>query len=356
MKSRFFSRRGPRSSGVRPRAALVTLVLAGALALSGCGDSSSDSGDGGGDDSFSVKHRFGSTKVEIRDGQRVVSLAPPWTDALLAVDEQPTAVAADPVSQGKPFPWQKGKLATGDKAPEQVKLVGGYTIPIERVASLKPDLILGGALITDKKIYGKLSRIAPTIPAFSADGFVDRWQDQVKLVGRALEKGDEAKAAVKKSESAVSSWRAEHPGLKGQTYAFGLGSGPTDIQVVSDPKDAAAQFFSGLGLEMAPKVVGLKGGTSGVQGSISMERIDLMNDADVLIMGFLAPDMKTEFERSPLVKDLRPVKQGTYQAADVNVSYALRQPSALTGPWLLGELEPVLQKASDNPPKEREKQ
>lgn len=339
----------PASTGV-PRARRLRLLaplLACALAATACGsDNGSDSGDGDKDQTFSVKHRFGSTKVKVDSGQRVVSLAPPWTDSLLAVDAQPAAIAADPVSQGKAFPWQEGKLATGDKAPEKIKLDGGYTIPIEKVAAMKPDLILGGALITEEKTYKKLAALAPTIPAFSGDGFVDRWQDQVELVGKALEKKDAADKAVASAEDEVKTWREKNPKARGKTYAFALGAGKTDIQVVSNPKDAAAQFFDGLGLKMAPSVVGLGGGTSGVQGSISMEQVDLLGKADVLIVGFLAPDAKAEFEGSKLVKELPPVQQGTYQAADVNVSYALRQPSVLTGPWLLEQLSPVLEKAA----------
>ncbi|MGO4784140.1 ABC transporter substrate-binding protein [Cryobacterium sp. W22_MBD10_FK3] len=127
-----------------------------------------------------VEHARGETEVP-NDVQRVVVLEPVQLDTTVALGVIPVGAAV--LNEAAGVPAYLGDAAAG------IATVGTVPEPsIEKIAALKPDLILG----TESRhsaLYDQLSSIAPTV--FMATQ-TDPWTDNVALVARAL--GDEAGA------------------------------------------------------------------------------------------------------------------------------------------------------------------
>lgn len=126
-----------------------------------------------------ITHAAGTTCVP-KTPKRVVVLDTGELDSVLALGVKPVGAVT---ALGTGFPsYLKGRT-------EGIADVGTIQQPsLERIAALKPDLILTSKL-RHGTIYGQLSRIAPTVMAESV-GVV--WKDNLKLNARAL--GREAQA------------------------------------------------------------------------------------------------------------------------------------------------------------------
>ena len=148
------------------------------------------------DGSVTVKHIFGETKIPAPP-KRVVSAGYTEQDDLLAVGVVPIAVTNWWGDQ--PFgvwPWAMPKL--GGAQPEVLDLTNG--IQIDRIAALKPDLIVATNAGVDEDTYKKLSEIAPTIAQSGQDAFFEPWKNQAATIGQAAFKFDEMAALVKAVE------------------------------------------------------------------------------------------------------------------------------------------------------------
>ncbi|MET9964876.1 iron-siderophore ABC transporter substrate-binding protein [Streptomyces sp. NPDC006356] len=160
----------------------LALPVVAALALAGCADGDGESAKTGDSNAaasgtHAVKHARGTTKVPDKP-QRVVVLEPVQLDTAVALDVVPVGAALFDEAAG--VPAYLGEKAAG------IKSVGTVPEPnIEKIAALKPDLILG----TESRhsaLYDRLSSVAPTV--FMATQ-TDPWTENVQLVASAL--GDE---------------------------------------------------------------------------------------------------------------------------------------------------------------------
>lgn len=139
------------------RIGMLPLLAAVLLVPGACGrDGATATGDAGSgsQEVRTVKHAMGETKVKGQPS-RVVVLDIPPADAALALGVKPVGVVSVYQDGSQP-----SYLA---KALEGVENVGGVAQPnLERIAALKPDLILSES-IRHAKIYPQLSQIAPTV-------------------------------------------------------------------------------------------------------------------------------------------------------------------------------------------------
>ncbi len=86
------------------------------------------------------------------------------------------------------------------------------------------------------------------------DRGVDRWDDQVRVLGEILGRSDDAETIIADREAEIAA--AALPGLAGRTgvlsqYMFGQGQ----FVVVADPNDGAAALFEQLGMTLPPSLV-----------------------------------------------------------------------------------------------------
>ncbi|MDO5032763.1 ABC transporter substrate-binding protein [Corynebacterium sp.] len=128
-----------------------------------------------------ITHARGTTEIKQKP-QRVVVLESGELDSVLALGMTPVGMATS-----------KGKNPIPDYMAEQAKdieTVGTINeVNLEKIASLKPDLIVGSQLRLDK-YYDQLSSIAPTVFSIRP-GYT--WKENFRLMGAAL--GEEERAA-----------------------------------------------------------------------------------------------------------------------------------------------------------------
>ena len=268
-----------------------------------------------------------------------MTLVPGYTDAMLALGESPAAIAGYAGFPKSVMPWEEGKLQVEPEGSTHVlKLMNPSDVPLEQIAQQEPDLILAGALASNEEIYKKLQDVAPTLPAL-ADGNLDSWQDQTKIVGQLFKKESEADNIVASTEQKLSAVSQEFPAAAGKTFAVAFFGGADNIQVVTDPNDITVQMLTKMGLKLPDSLIGLGGGEGGVQGRLSLETIDKMN-SDIIIMGSTG-DLSA-MESSPLWPGLTAVRENHVLKLDPAAVTSFRVPTVLSVPWSIEQIKPTL--------------
>ncbi|MDT5308237.1 MAG: iron complex transport system substrate-binding protein, partial [Mycobacterium sp.] len=162
---------------LRAGAAAGLLVLATPAA---CSSQKPPPATGGGP--VTITHVFGETTIP-EPPKRVVSAGFTGQDDLLALGVVPVAVTNWFGDQ--PFgvwPWAQSKL--GNTKPVVLNLDNG--IQVQRIAALKPDLIVATDAGLDQDTYQKLTAIAPTLPQSDGNAFFEPWKDQATAIGQAV--------------------------------------------------------------------------------------------------------------------------------------------------------------------------
>ncbi|MCR1781225.1 iron-siderophore ABC transporter substrate-binding protein [Nocardioides carbamazepini] len=173
--------RAPYAARSVRRVALLAAAVVAALSLTAC-SSEDDAADAG--PVHDVEHARGTTAVP-EEPKRVVVLEPVQLDTAVALGVTPVGAAVASEETGVP--------AYLGEAAAEIEAVGTVTEPsLEKIAEQEPDLIIG----TESRhsdLYDQLSDIAPTVFMASQE---DPWQDNVRLVGEALDLPDEAAALL----------------------------------------------------------------------------------------------------------------------------------------------------------------
>lgn len=341
------------------------LLAAGALfgvALTGCAGSSSDpapssapeaSGEGSDEGAFpvTIPHRFGDTTIDA-EPERVVTVGLTDQDAVLALGTAPVGTAEWFGEQpGAVWPWAADELDGIDGAgtPEIIK--GADGIAFEKIAGLRPDLILSvyGGLTEGE--YDKLSQIAPTVAQPDGVDYGVAWDDQTRIIGQALGQTEAAEELVADVEGQIDAARKANPDFEGAT---GVMATVFDDKVsIYAPDDMRGRFLGSLGFEQPAEVAELAG--ENFSADVSMERVDLI-DGDLVV--WLINDRDTDvpkFEAEPLYSELAVHQEGR----DVFVEMLQPEGAATTFitplsiPFLLDELVPQLAAALDGDPETR---
>lgn len=255
------------------------------------------------DDTTTVRHKYGTTTLPNRP-QRVVTLGYTDQEPVLALGVRPVGVV-DFFGE-RPYgnwPWEKS-LWEGSE-PEIVGNRDDYNF--EKIAALRPDLIIGFYSAMTSQNYDTLSKIAPTVaqPLGYAD-FAAPWPVMTELAGRSLGRQQEAQKLVADIQAQFTTVRQAHPEWTGKTIAIAEpgGNGQWAVFGAGDPK---LQFVEGLGFTVAPAVRQLEPG--GDVATITDERLDLL-DVDRLILLIDTGDpTQAQVEANPLYNRLAVARQ-----------------------------------------------
>ncbi|MGH8908250.1 MAG: ABC transporter substrate-binding protein [Egibacteraceae bacterium] len=223
-------------------------------------------------------------------------------------------------------------------------------VQFERVAALRPDLILAVFSSIERADYDKLAQIAPTVA--QPKGFVDygaSWQLMTRIVGRAVGQPERAERLVADVEARFAPARAAHPEFAGATAVVAADFGDGTYSYWPAP-DQVGRFLADLGFEAPAELDELASGSN--RGQISGERVDLF-DIDVLVWGFADGESgRAQIRADPLYAGLDVATQGR----DIFLYYtgvlhaAIDSPTVLTVPFLLDRLVPMLAAAVDGDP------
>jgi iron complex transport system substrate-binding protein len=335
---------------------LASVVLLAVTAV-GCGSSDSGSSSGSsssgtsGSDSKSVAgaypvtldHKFGSTTIK-SEPKRIVTVGLTDQDAVLALGKVPVATTEWLGGyKGAVGPWAQDKLG-GAAAPTVLKDTG--TGPqVEKIAALKPDLILAVYSGLTKSQYESLSKFAPVVAQPKAyNNYGVPWQQQTEEIGKALGKETEAKTLVSGVEDKFAAAKKANPAFAGASAVMAT---PYEGTFVFGSQDPRSRFLSDLGFSLPKdldKVIGDQFGAN-----ISKERFDLLDqDVDVWIV----PDTTsavTKLHSDKVYADLNVVKQGREVFIKETSDYgnAVSLSTVLSIPYVLERMVPQLAAAVD---------
>jgi iron complex transport system substrate-binding protein len=215
----------------------------------------------------------------------------------------------------------------------------------ERIAALRPDLILAvyGGLSKDQ--YQTLSKFAPVVaqPEEYNDYGVP-WQQQTEIIGKALGQETKAKELVDGVEAGFRTAADEDPDFAGSTAVMAT---PYEGIFVFGSQDPRSRVLTDLGFKRPTELDEVIGDEFGA--NISKERTDLLDtDAIVWIVSDPAKD-EDKLHKNALYADLNVAKEQrevyVEEAGDYGNSVSFV--SVLSLPYMLDRLVPQLTAAVD---------
>ncbi|MEV7013862.1 Fe2+-enterobactin ABC transporter substrate-binding protein [Streptosporangium sp. NPDC051022] len=255
-----------------------------------------------------VQHDAGSSTVPASP-KRIVSVSVTLTGHLLALDAPVVASQATPPSpivDGNGFFTQWADVAV--KRGVQVAYQG-FEPALEKVAALKPDLIVGSGSGADdsSKVYDQLSKIAPTL-IYRYDQL--SWQELTAKLGTAL--GLDASKVVGTYDARVAEVKAK---IKPPAQeAVLLRVNPTEIPIFT-PVSAQGRLLASLGLKVRELPAGMEGGAVQDEGGARSDIVPIATENITRAIGdgslFFVSHEPAEIEATqakPLWKDLPAVK------------------------------------------------
>ncbi|GGR19933.1 iron-siderophore ABC transporter substrate-binding protein [Streptomyces roseolus] len=344
------------STGTRPaptrflrRLPHVAVAAAAALALSACGGGPEKSGakpeaTGGADTAsaafpVTVEHKYGSTTID-KAPQRVVTLGLSDQDAVLALGVKPVGAVdwfkEDPYGK---WPWTKDKW--GSTKPEIVGERDEYNI--EKIAALKPDLVIAQYSGMKQEQYDTLSKFTKVVaqpkgvPDYGAS-----WQVMTRQIGTSLGRTAETEKLIADIDARFAAARAKHPERASETLvvADSFEAGKYSAFTKTDPK---AIFFKELGFQAEPEIDALaKPGWNVAE--LSAEKLDVL-DVDRLVWVTSSTDANDRVKAEPLYKKLKVHQEKRdlfvpYQDPDIGAAFSFN--TVLSIPYAIDEIEPLL--------------
>ncbi len=286
---------------------------------------------------YTIEHAMGSTTIKSTP-KRVVILTNEGTEALLALGVKP--VGAVQSFQGDPWYDHMKKDMEG------VEVVGVEgEVNVEKIASLKPDLIIGNKM-RQEKVYDQLSAIAPTVFSETLRG---DWKENFKLYAKALNLEEKGKKVLGEFDKHVADLKTKLGDRTNQEVSVvRFMAGKSRIYYTDS---FSGVIFDQLGFKRAAQQEELftpenKLGKLAVE--VGKEVIPKM-DGDLLFYFTYAPngdqkaiDTAKEWTSDPLWKNLNAVKSGhAYEVSDAIWNTA---GGVLAANLMLDDLEKIMLK------------
>ena len=286
----------------------------------------------------SVEHAFGTTEVA-RAPERVVTVGYTEQDTVLALGIVPVGVTEWygelPYAT---WPWATDELGAG--TPTVLSLTDG--LQLEKITALEPDLILGTNAGLTEETYAELSAIVPTVThAEGAEGYFSAWDEQALSIGRALGREADVRDLVDDVEQQFADAAAAHPEFDGTRAVF-LQNAFYDGAAIAYQEGLSTQFLTDLGFEVPSELDEFVREAEGSQAFIPLERLSVLDRADVLVWATENESDRDRLEEEPFYRNLARVEDGRLVFTDGLVAGAIYFTSVLSLPYVLDELVPAL--------------
>ncbi|MFB9516635.1 iron-siderophore ABC transporter substrate-binding protein [Streptomyces purpureus] len=327
----------------------MAVAAVAALTLAACGGggekkeskSSGEGGSGSSSAAFSVtvEHKYGSTTID-KEPKRVVTLGLSDQDAVLALGVKP--VGAVDWFKEQPYgkwPWTKDKW--GSAKPQIVGERDEYNI--EKIAALKPDLVIAQYSGMKKEQYDTLSKFTKVVaqpkglPDYGAS-----WQVMTRQIGKSLGKDAETEKLIAGIDARFKAARDKNPQFAQKTLAVAdsFEAGKYSAFTKTDPKSI---FFSELGFKLKPEIDTLaKPGWNVAE--LSAEKLNVL-DVDRVVWVTSSTDANNRIKAEPLYKNLKVHQEKRdlfvpYQDPDIGAAFSFN--TVLSIPYAIDEIEPLL--------------
>lgn len=340
----------PRTTSIENITRRQFLIAAGSLLLLGAvGCSGGGSGSGGSETTSgqarTIEHKYGATEIS-GTPERVVTVGYTDQDPVLALGVTPVAVREwFGEYPSATWPWAQDEL--GNAEPE---VLPAGELNFEQISGLDPDLVIGVSSGMTEEEYSTLSEIAPTV--VQSDEYVDfgvPWQEQTRILGRALGHQQRAEELVSEVEARFDEAREAHPEFEGASgVVVGLTSEDESYTPSPyGPQDARSRFLTSLGFEIPEEISELAGDS--FYTNLSRERLGLL-DTDLLVWVAVQADDFEAVRNDPLYRQLDAAQEGRDVFLEELPAGALSFSTVLSLPFALDELVPRFAAAVDGDP------
>lgn len=338
------------------RRAVITSAPALLFALSACATGSADSGSGtkGGESAsaesgafpVTLKHAFGTTEIT-EAPTRIATVG--WSDHDVLASFGVLPVGATKITWGGnehgSTDWFDEAVKEIDPDAQIVRYDDTDGIPVDEIAKLTPDLVLGVNSGLTKEDYQKLSKIAPTV-AYPELAWGTPWEVSVKMIGKAIGRPDQAGKLIDETNRLIDDAMAKHSEVKGKSVAW-LSFSPTDTSKIDiyTSVDLRPQLLRRFGMEDAGIVKKNSKGDA-FFFSVSAEKARDI-DADVVIF-YVTEDKEIEALKSdPLLGKIPAIERGSFVAsADNSVAMTMSSPSPISMEVAVTEFLPEVAEAA----------
>ncbi|GHD72984.1 iron-siderophore ABC transporter substrate-binding protein [Streptomyces goshikiensis] len=338
--------------GTRPRLLpRVAVAAAAALALTACGGGddtgktgksdgakSGEPGAAAGAFPVTVEHKYGSTTITAQP-KKVVTLGLSDQDAVLALGVKPVG-AVDWFKEQPYGKWPWAKDLWGSAPPQVVGERDEYNM--EKIAALKPDLIIAQYSGMKKEQYDTLSKIAKVVaqPKGSED-YQATWQVMTRQIGKALGKGAESDELIAGIDARFKTVRDKHPEWKGKTVTVGEPYEPGKFSAFS-PKDPKVIFLGEMGFT-TPEAYRTALGKENV-ADLSSERLDVMEADRTVWLG--NAETEAAMKADPLYRKTKVYQEKRdlflpYDSPDIGAALSFN--TVLSIPYAIDQIVPKLE-------------
>ncbi|MDN5917477.1 MAG: iron-siderophore ABC transporter substrate-binding protein, partial [Pseudonocardia sp.] len=285
------------------------------------------------------EHKFGTTTIE-RAPTRVVTVGYQEHDFVLALGVAPVGVRYWYGPENDVVhPWAEPVAQSLNANPAILNM---DTIDPEKIAALRPDLILGTYSDLTPENYALVSRIAPTIGI--PKGFNDYglpWQETTRVIGKALGRSPRAEELVADVDGRFAAVRDANPQFAGKSVA--VANYAADKLSVFASQDPRSRFFTNLGFRVPPRYDQLAG--TSFYADLSFEQIAEL-DQDLLVWDQISytPGGRATIVNSPLVQGLDVTRAGHTVFLEGATELAFAWNTVLSLPAALDGVRPQLEK------------
>ncbi len=309
-------------------------TAAGLLAFTGtaaCSSHKPPSAAAGGSGPVTITHVFGETTIP-QPPKRVVSAGFTGQDDLLALGVVPVAVTSWFGDQ--PFgvwPWALPKL--GNAKPVVLNLNNG--IQVQKIAGIKPDLIVATDAGLDQDTYQKLSAIAPTLAQSDGYAFFEPWKDQATAIGQAVFQPGRVTSLISGVDKSFAAIADKYPQFKNKRVVLLQGQLHQDNAVATT--GWRTEFLTQMGLAVADSITGLA--VDQQRAFIPRDKIrSVLGAADLLIWTTESDQDQSDLLANPDVNTLRSRSVFTTKDQAGAISYA----SPLSYPLVADQLPALI--------------
>ena len=287
-----------------------------------------------------VNHAFGQTVIPAPP-KRVVSAGFTEHDDLLAMGVVP--IATTKWYGTEPFgvwPWAQPRLGTAQ--PVLLNLDNG--IQVDRIAELRPDLIVATNAGVDPDTYQQLSAIAPTIPQSGAAPFFEPWKDQATTIGEAVFKPARMQSLIAEVDSGFTAVARMYPRFAGKKLLMLQGNTYWENSVIAELPNWRTDFLTQMGFAIPDGIAPFGRGDD--RAFIPLDQIGpVLDEADVLVWRTESDADIAALLADPNIAALRATQEKRNVFTGNELSGAIAFSSVLSYPVVAEQLPPLLAEA-----------